>query len=73
MLVESGRDCSGEGKKGGGGAPLGAETMLGRVRGEAREEEGTDKALKDFGSRAKEGDGAIGGAEVKGFIGFRDG
>ena len=40
---------------------------------ERREEEGTDKALQNFGGRAKERDRAIGSAQVKGFSWLRDG
>ena len=70
MLVEAARDHCGEGKKSGYGGAAWAEAMLEGGFGKGREEQGANKAIKDFRGGAKEGDRAVRGAKVEGFTRF---
>ena len=73
LLIKTIGDLSGEGNKGSYAGPFGGEAMLEGGLGERWEKEGAYKLFKDFRGGAEEGDRAIGRAEVRGFIGFKDG
>lgn len=51
----------------------GFETMLSRMGGKGLFKVGKEEAFKDFSSRAKEGDWAVGGGEVRRFTRFKEG
>ena len=69
-LVKAIRDHGGEREKGSYGGVAGAETVLKRGFRERGKEERTEETLKNFGGRAKERDGAVGGTKVRGFTWF---
>ena len=65
--------CGGdEWKKSGGGGMKGGKAMLGGRAMEGRGERREKDAFEEFGSRAKKGDGAIGGRDRGGFPRFKD-
>ena len=70
LLIEAVCDFGRERQKSSRRRAVFGETMLERGFGEEGEDEGADKFFEEFGGRAEEGDGAIGGAKVRGFAGF---
>ena len=72
-FVEARRNSSDGREESSGSGVTGTESMLGRRRRERRGEKGKDQTLKDFRGGAQEGDGAIRGRDVGGFVRFRDG
>ena len=71
-LIEAFGDLGGDRKQRSSARTAFGETMLEGCLGEVREEEGADEFFEEFGSGAEEGDGAVGRARVRGFIGFED-
>ena len=61
-LVEARRDLGSKRKQRSRGRPSGGEAVLEWGAGEVREDERTDEALEEFGGRAEERNGAVGGA-----------
>ncbi len=51
----------------------GFEAMLSRMGGKGLFKVGKEEAFKDFSCRAKEGDRAVGGGEVRRFTRFKEG
>ena len=72
MLVKAPSDVGDSGKEGSVGGMVRGKSMLGRVMGKRGREERKEKALKNFGSGAKKGNGAKRGRVRGGFAGFSD-
>ena len=61
-----------EREKGGDAGAVRGETVLRGVAGEVGKKKRADESFEDFRGRAKEGNGTVRGAKVRGFTGLED-
>ena len=71
--IEVGGYLVGEREEGSGSGAGGSETVLGFRNWKVVGELGEEESFEDFGCGTEEGDGAVGGGQVTGFVGFGDG